>query len=55
MSVGRASADYIEIGQIVDRTLTRPTQQSDSIGVSPTGHDIEQHSQGVKNLTPTLA
>ncbi len=36
----------------MDRTLTRPTQQSDLIGVALTGHDIGQHSQPVKNLTP---
>ena len=49
---GRVSADNIQIGQIVDRTLTHPTQQSDLIRVALTRHDIGQHSQRVKNLSP---
>jgi hypothetical protein len=42
----------IQIGQRIDRTLTRPTQQSDLIRAALTGLDIGQHSQQVKNLTP---
>jgi hypothetical protein len=42
----------IQIGQTIDRTLTRPTQQSDLIRAAVTGLDIGQHSQRVKNLTP---
>ncbi|MCY7382890.1 MAG: hypothetical protein LH628_10005 [Microcoleus sp. CAN_BIN18] len=43
--------DNIQIGRIVDRTLTPPAQQSDLIGVALTRHDIGQHSQRVKKLT----
>ena len=42
----------IQIGQTIDRTLTRPTQQSDVIRAALTGLDMGQHSQRVKNLTP---
>ncbi|MBD0339797.1 MAG: hypothetical protein ICV61_02540 [Microcoleus sp. Co-bin12] len=42
----------IQIGQTIERTLTRPTQQSDLIRAALTGLDIGQHSQRVKNLTP---
>ena len=42
----------IQIGQIIDRTLTPPTQQSDLIRVTLTGLDIGLHSQRVKNLIP---
>ncbi|MDP8932983.1 MAG: hypothetical protein M3N42_02290 [Cyanobacteriota bacterium] len=42
----------IQIRQKIDRTLTRPTQQSYLIRVALTGLDIGQHPQRVKNLTP---
>ena len=42
----------IQIGQTIDRTLTRPTQQSDLIRAALTRLHIGQHSQRVKNLTP---
>ena len=42
----------IQIGQTIDRTLTRPAQQSDLIRTALTRLDIGQHSQRVKNLTP---
>ena len=42
----------IQIGQTIDRTLTRPTQQSDLIRAALTRLDIGQPSQRVKNLTP---
>jgi len=42
----------IQIRQTIERTLTRPTQQSDLIRATLTRLDIGQHSQRVKNLTP---
>ena len=43
----------IQLGQTIECTLTRPTQQqSDLIRAALTRLDIGQHSQRVKNLTP---
>ena len=42
----------IQIGQTIERTLTRPTQQSDLIRGTLTRLEIGQHSPRVKNLTP---
>ena len=43
----------IQIGQTIERTLTRPTQQSDLMRAALTRLDIGQHYQRVKNLTPS--
>jgi hypothetical protein len=52
MSVEAVRVHNIQIGQTIERTLTRPTQQPDLIRVALTGRDIGQHSQRMKNLTP---